>query len=108
MALRLPTSTRSVRRPSQLRSSLTIGFAAVVLVTLPLRLMLALAGIAEWTTSWRTVEIATLVFVAPFEVVDSFTDPLFRNVTAAELLATLVFGFLAVYFLALLTVRRKR
>lgn len=106
--LRLPSRTPSVRRVSRVRSALPIGFASIVLAVLPLRLILAAAGIAQWTTSWRVVELVTTPFVVPFEVVGPFERMVFRNVTIAELLATGTFGLLAVYLLALLTVRRKR
>lgn len=106
--LRLPSRTPSVRRVSRVRSALTIGFVSVVLSSLPLRITLAAAGIAQWTTSWRTVELVTTPFVFPFTAFDPLERLLFRNVMIAELLATGTFGLVALYLLALLTVRRKR
>ena len=106
--LRLPSRTPSVRRVSRVRSALTIGFASVVLSLLPLRLMLSAAGIAQWTTSWRTVEFVTTPFVFPFTAFDPFERLLVRNVMVAELLAAGAFDLVALYLLALLTVRRKR
>lgn len=106
--LRLPSRTPSVRRASRVRTILTVGFASLVFASLPLRLILAAAGIAQWTTSWRVVELVTTPFVVPFELFDPLQGVLFGNVTIAELLATGVFGLLAVYLLALLTVRRRR
>lgn len=106
--LRLPTRTRSVRRISRLRRALAVGFASIVLTTLPLRLILSAAGTAEWTTSWQVLELITIPFVVPFELIGSFNQDVARNVTIAELLATGVFGLLALYFLAMLTVRRSR
>lgn len=78
-----------------------------MLVTLPLRLMLAAAQIADWTTSWKTVALVTLPFVGPFELIGPLNEHVVRYVTLAEVLATLVFVLLAVYFLARLTVRRR-
>lgn len=107
-ALRMPSRTPSVRRASRVRMIVTVGFASFVFASLPLRLILATAGIARWTTSWRVVELVTMPFVAPFEAFPPLQRVLLGNVTIAELLATVTFGFLAVYLLALLTVRRKR
>lgn len=106
--LRLPSRTPSVRRPSRVRTVLTMGFAAMVFATLPLRLLLAAASIAPWTTSWRTIELMTMPFLAPFELFAPLEHVVIGYITIAELLATGVFGFLAVYLLALLTVRRRR
>ncbi len=108
LTLRLPAKIPSVRRISRARSALAIGFASFVLTLLPLRLLLAAAGIAQWTTSWRVVELLTVPFVAPFELVDPLTRTLLGNISFAEVLATGIFGFLALYSLALLTVRRRR
>lgn len=78
-----------------------------MLVTLPLRLMLAAAQIADWTTSWKTVALVTMPFVGPFELVGPLNEHIIRNITLAEVLATFVYVLLAIYFLALLTVRRR-
>ncbi|CAN5378265.1 hypothetical protein BH20CHL1_BH20CHL1_04090 [soil metagenome] len=106
--LRLPSRTPSVRRASRVRTILTVGFASLVFASLPLRIILAVAGISQWTTSWRVVKLVTTPFVAPFEMIAPFQRTLLGNVTIAELLATGAFGLLSVYLLALLTVRRKR
>lgn len=108
MALRLPVPTRSVRRPSRLRSALTVGFAALVFVVLPLRIVLAAIDIAEWTTAWRTVNILTLLFVAPLELLPPLRTTLVGHLSVADLLATFLICGLAIYLLTLLTVRRRR
>lgn len=105
---RLPSRTPSVRRASRVRTILTVGFASLVFASLPLRLILATVGIAQWTTSWHVIELVTMPFVGPIEVFTPFQHVLLGNVTIAELLATGTFGLLAVYLLALLTVRRRR
>lgn len=107
-SLRLPARTPSVRRISRVRRALVIGYASIVFTLLPLRILISAAGIAEWTTSWKILALTTTPFVRPFEIVGALDREVTRNVTAAELLAFGVFGVVALYFLAMLTVRRNR
>src|SRR5690554_810346 len=105
MALRLPLPTRSVREPSRVRYWVAVGFASVVFVTLPLRLFLAAMEIADWTTAWRTIDLITLPFVFPVDLLLPFDARLIGDARLIELITTLVFGAAATYWLAMLTVR---
>lgn len=107
-AWRLPARTPSVRRIPTVKRALAVTFAAFALTTLPLRVLLALASIAEWTTSWQVIAMVTMPFVLPFSVIDSLNEPIARNLTLAEVVATGVFGLIALYVLAMFTVRRTR
>lgn len=107
MVLRLPVTKQSVRRPAQTRRVVTVAFASVVLVLLPLRFLLAALSIATWTSAWRTVDLLSTPFVAPFRLVGAFDHTLVGNAAVADVAALLLFGGLSLYLLALLTVRRK-
>jgi hypothetical protein len=91
-----------------LRSALTIAFASSVLVLLPLRVLLAIGGLATWTTAWQTIERITFPLVEPFALLTPLNREVIGNATLAEIAALGVFSVAAVYFLALLTVRRQR
>jgi hypothetical protein len=71
-----------------------------------MRVALALIGIEEWTTGWRVVSLSTFILVKPFEPLEFMREPLVGRLTLAELLATLLFGAIALYALATLAVRR--
>ena len=107
MVLRLPVTTQSVRRPSQTRRAITVAFASAVLVLLPLRFLLAALSIATWTSAWRTVDLLSKPFVAPFQLVGVLDQLLVGNALVTDVVAFLIFGGLSLYLLALLTVRRK-
>lgn len=85
----------------------TIVFAAFVLSVLPLRIVLAAVSIASWTAAWRTIDLVTRPFVMPLRLVEPFQAELIGRMTVADVVALLIFGALAVYLLALLTVRRR-
>ncbi len=108
MALRLPIATRSVRRPSQGRRVATIVYAAFVLSVIPLRILLAALSIATWTSAWRTIDIVSRPFVLPLRLFDPLETELIGRMALADIVALLIFGGLAIYLLALLTVRRQR
>lgn len=108
MALRLPIPTRSVREPSRTRHWVAVAFASIVFITLPMRLFLAALEIADWTTAWRTIELITLPFVLPVDLILPFDSILVGNARLIELIATILFAAIAAYWLALLTVRRRR
>lgn len=108
MALRLPLQARSVREPSRARNWVAVVFAAVVFVALPLRLFLAALEIADWTTAWRTIDLITLPFVFPVDLILPFETTLVGNLRVTDLIATVVFAVAATYWLAMLTVRRRR
>ena len=87
---------------------MTVVFASFVLVALPLRILLAAIEIADWTMAWRTVHYVTFPFVKPVELVSPIDRNLIGEAMLTEVLALMIFGALAVYLLALLTVRRHR
>lgn len=78
-----------------------------MLSVLPLRIILAAISIATWTAAWRTIDLATRPFMLPLRPVEPFETELVGRLTVADIVALLIFGALAVYLLALLTVRRR-
>lgn len=108
MALRLPEAARSIRRTGDGRRIATIGFAAIVLTILPMRILLAAVEIATWTSAWQTIDTVSRPFVFPFEAIEPLGRALVGFATLADLFALAIWGGVAVYLLALLTVRRRR
>ena len=60
-----------------------------------LRALLALAGIEPWTTGWRVIWLLTFPLVKPFEPLEFMREPMVGGLTPAELLATLMYGGIA-------------
>ncbi len=83
-------------------------YAAFVLTVLPLRILLAVTSIATWTSAWRTIDLVTRPFTFPLRFFGPMETGLIGRMTLADVVALLIFGGLAVYLLALLTVRRRR
>lgn len=108
MALRLPLPARNVRRPSRLRRTATIIAAALVLVVLPLRIVLAALSVATWTSAWSTVNLITWPMVYPFQLVPPLNREVGGHLLLADIVALLVLGGILLYMLAMLTVRRQR
>jgi hypothetical protein len=83
-------------------------FAAAVFVILPLRLILAAVSIATWTSAWQTIDTLSKPFMLPFQLGGLLDGHIIGNARLSDLVALLAFAILAIYLLALHTVRRLR
>src|SRR5690554_1664017 len=108
MALRLPIPARNVRRPSRFRRTATIIAAALLLVVLPLRILMAAFSVADWTSAWSTVNLMTWPMVFPFRLIAPLDREIGGHLVLADVVAFLVLGGIMLYMLAMLTVRRQR
>jgi hypothetical protein len=81
-------------------------FAASVFVILPLRLVLAVLSVATWTAAWRTIDTLSAPFLLLFRFGGLLDRQVIGNAQLADFAALVAFAVLAVYLLALLTVRR--
>jgi hypothetical protein len=107
MVLRLPRAPGTGRRPRFGREGwFSVGLAALVIVAVAARVLLAVAGVEDWTVAWRIVAWLSFPLYRPLETFPFLTPTPVGRLTVADTITSLVAGSAALYFLAAKSLQR--